>query len=189
MIYGWTPFERRLRSHRRMVAGAHERPVTRSRASDARRLHGRQNAQSPRAVGEGSNVRYAWLRVDGIPTDSIAPALVVIPTNSPRNHSKSNSARHREMRTGLGDQGSQVRVLSPRRARNVSSRRAVPRCVEGLPGANGVSCLTRNEYFSCKRHQSQRLRSDDAATHSKRLWQSSAYIALTVFVVDLGVGP
>jgi hypothetical protein len=32
------------------------------------------------------------VRVDGIPMDSIAPALVVIPTNSPQNHSKSKSA-------------------------------------------------------------------------------------------------
>ena len=35
---------------------------------------------------------YAWVRGDGIPMDSIAPALVVIPTNSRQNHSKSNSA-------------------------------------------------------------------------------------------------
>jgi hypothetical protein len=40
-------------------------------------------------------------------------ALVVIPTNSPQNHSKSNSA----LIASLGDQGSQVRVLSPRRPR------------------------------------------------------------------------
>jgi hypothetical protein len=52
----------------------------------------RQNARSPERWGRESNVRYAWVRIDGIPMDSIAPALVVLPTNSPQNHSKSNSA-------------------------------------------------------------------------------------------------
>jgi hypothetical protein len=52
----------------------------------------RQNAQSPERWGRESNVRYAWVRVHGIPKESITPALVVIPTNSPQNHSKSNSA-------------------------------------------------------------------------------------------------
>jgi hypothetical protein len=36
--------------------------------------------------GKGSNVQYACVRVDGVPMESIAPALVVITTNSQRNH-------------------------------------------------------------------------------------------------------
>ena len=42
---------------------------------------GRKNAQSAERWG-GTNVQFAWVRVDGIPLDSNAPGLVVIPTNS-----------------------------------------------------------------------------------------------------------
>jgi hypothetical protein len=43
----------------------------------------------------------------------------------------------REISTGLGDQGSQVRVLSPRRTRNLIWHRSVARCVGSL-SADGV---------------------------------------------------
>jgi hypothetical protein len=56
-------------------------------------------------------------RVHAIPTESITRALVVIPTNSRRKHSKLNSTRGPEISTGQEDQGAQVRVLSPRFAR------------------------------------------------------------------------
>jgi hypothetical protein len=61
---------------------------TELRDCDSARPSGPIGTEAPksRAVGEGSNVQYAQVRVDGIPTDSIAPALVVIPTNSPQNH-------------------------------------------------------------------------------------------------------
>jgi hypothetical protein len=58
--------------------------------------------------------------------DSIAHALVVIPTNSPQNHSKIELSTHREMRTSLGDQRSQVRVLSPRFAADCSAVKPFP---------------------------------------------------------------
>jgi hypothetical protein len=44
------------------------------------------------------------------------------------------------------------------------------------------SALSRNSVLSCKRHQFPPVAPDPAA-HSKRLWQSSAYIALTVLTV------
>ena len=88
------------------------------------------------------------------------------------------------MRTSLGDQGSQVRVLSPRQTRNLSSRREMARCV-GRLRATGCSALTRNDGFSCKRHHFPRL-GPHAAAHSKRLWQTSAYIALTLFAGTRG---
>ncbi len=96
-----------------------------------------------------------------------------------------NSVSRLLIRTSLGDQGSQVRVLSPRRTRNLSSRGGVARFA-GRLRATGCCGLTRNDDFSCKRHHSPRLR-PDAAAHSKRLWQLSAYIALTVFVVSVRV--
>ena len=42
----------------------------------------------------------------------------------------------------------------------------------------GCSALTRSNHFSCKRHSPQS--GSDPVAHSKRLLQSSAYIALTV---------
>jgi hypothetical protein len=54
---------------------------------------GRQNDRKVQSGGAGMEcpVRVG-VRADGIPLESIASALVVIPTNSPQNHSKSNSA-------------------------------------------------------------------------------------------------
>jgi hypothetical protein len=57
--------------------------------------------------------------------------------------------------------------------------------VKRLCGALGAcrptwcSALTRNNHYSCKRHQFPRLGPDPAA-HSTGLWQLNAYIALTV---------
>jgi hypothetical protein len=68
-----------------------ERPITRSRGF---RCSMRPTAISRKVhsgEGERSNAHYEWVRVDGIPMDSIARALVVIPTTFPQNHSKSNS--------------------------------------------------------------------------------------------------
>ena len=53
----------------------------------------------------------------------------------------------------------------------------------GRRRATRCSALTRNDDFSRKRHQFPPLR-PDAAAHTKRLWQPSAYIALTVLGVD-----
>ena len=38
-------------------------------------------------------LQHPCARIDGIPIDSTALGLVVIPTNFPQNHSRSNSAR------------------------------------------------------------------------------------------------
>ena len=51
----------------------------------------------------------------------------------------------------------------------------------GACAPQGVVPLTSNGDHSCKRHRFPRLRPDPVA-HSKRLWQPSAYIALTVFM-------
>ena len=56
----------------------------------------------------------------------------------------------------------------------------------GRRRATWCSALTGDNGFSCKRHQFPRLR-PDAAAHSKRLWQFSAYIALTVSDADRSV--
>jgi hypothetical protein len=55
--------------------------------------------------------------VDAISTDSITLALVVIPTQFATKPPFLNSILRHEISTGLGDQGSQVRVLSPRLCR------------------------------------------------------------------------
>jgi hypothetical protein len=53
-----------------------------------------------------------------IPADSNCRGAALLPTKSRQNHSNSSSAQLPEIGTGLGDQGSQVRVLSPRAAAN-----------------------------------------------------------------------
>jgi hypothetical protein len=65
-----------------------------STAQGADRHHGNWNAQSREMwVKRSHRLRpLDPLDVDAIPMDAIPPALVVIPTNSAQNHSKSNSA-------------------------------------------------------------------------------------------------
>jgi hypothetical protein len=67
-----------------------------------------------RREGRGWQVPSVSIQVQPIPALSSLQGLALFPTNSRRKHSKLNSAGLLEMITGLGDQGSQVRVLSPR---------------------------------------------------------------------------
>src|ERR1700694_6060691 len=66
-----------------------------------------------------------------IPADSNCRGAALFPTKSRRNHSNSSSAQLPEISTSLGDQGSKLRVLSPRDSRrgviNSELATAVPR--------------------------------------------------------------
>ncbi len=176
-----------MRSHRHMVAGAHERPVTRSSGFRCSTRATASECPKSRAVGEGSNVRYTWLRVDGIPTDSIAPALVVISTNPHETTLNRTRAliRSKDWSGGPGVAGSSP--VSPTDARLEFATRGCAVC-SGACAPARLGALTRNNRFSCKRHRSPRLR-PDAAAHGKRLWQSSAYMALTVLTAIDGDRP
>lgn len=68
-------------------------------------------------------------RVHAIPKDSITPALVVIPTNSPRNHSKSNPSENKDWSRVPGVVGSSP---VPRDGR--ASSATPPNQADGTPG-------------------------------------------------------
>ena len=77
-------------------------------------------------------------QLQSIPSLSSLHGLVLFPTISLRNHSNLSSERLPEIRTSLGDQGSQVRVLSPRRTPDLSSQREVAWCVWAHARPRGV---------------------------------------------------
>ena len=72
--------------------------------------------------------------------------------------------------------------VSPTDARLEFATRGCAVCL-GACAPTWCSGLTRNDDFTCKRHHSPQVR-PDAAAHSKRLWQPSAYIALTVLTAS-----
>jgi hypothetical protein len=102
-----------------------------------------------------SSVQRTHVDVEVIPKESSKRALVDIPTNSRRKHSKSNSARVRKRVLVWGTKGSQVRVLSPRFAAECTAVQPFPlSCsrfqLAGISHFAGTSTHSLIDVLSCK---------------------------------------
>jgi hypothetical protein len=148
------------------------------RASGKRSLPHHRWGDLATPIASAERCWCAWLRVGAIPTHSIKHGLVVIPTNSPQNHSKSNSARGGKYGLVGGTRGRRFESCLPDFPQFEFRTRG---CVGWRPRITWCSALTANKDLSRKRDHSRRSGRDSAA-HSTGSWHPSAYVALTVFV-------